>query len=318
MSGSWAALAGHAQRHHGTICADAAQELGISTSTLWSWKRQGRLLQPAPEVYVVAGTPVTWHQRVAIAAISSGGWASHRTSAALWELNGADYRHVEVVTLHGRARERQQWTVHETRRLRGVDLQEVDGIPSTTVARTILDLPAVTHPFVVSKALDSACRRWPGMLETIRQRFLEIAGRGRKGTRLLRSMIEERMGRGRFTQSAFETLALRLVTSIGLPEPTLQHLVRDGTFVAHLDLAWPSIKWAIECDSLAWHSGKGSHEWDRQRRRRLKQLGWDLVEVTYDDVTQRRLQTATQIRELHRLRAATIEASGSAQTEMTA
>ena len=49
--------------------------------------------------------------------------------------------------------------MHESRTLRGVDLDEVDGIPCTSVPRTILDLPAVAHPFLVGQALDDACRR---------------------------------------------------------------------------------------------------------------------------------------------------------------
>ena len=100
------------------------------------------------------------------------------------------------------------------------------------------------------------------------------------------------------------------MSSIGLPEPVLQHTVRDGDFVAHLDLAWPTIKWAIECDSLAHHSGKRAHEWDRQRRRRLKQLGWDIVEVTYDDVTKRTDDTGAELRALYndRLQAASARA----------
>jgi very-short-patch-repair endonuclease len=303
VSELWKLLVEHAQHHHGTISTGTAVDLGIRTTSLSAWCRQRRLLHVAPEVYVVAGSAPSWRQRVSVAVHSTGGWASHRTAARLWELEGFDGRHIDVLTPKGRRRERQgEWLVHESRRFRGVDLDEVDGIACTTVARTILDLPAVAHPFVVAQALDSACRRWPDALEMTTRRFLEISGRGRKGTRLLRAMLDERLGRGRFTQSAFETLALRLVLSVGLPEPVLQHQVRDGAFVAHLDLAWPDIKWAVECDSLAWHSGKHSHEWDRRRRRHLKRLGWDLVEVTYDDVTQRRRQTGEQLRYLHRTR----------------
>jgi hypothetical protein len=310
MAGSWTTLVDHARRHQATISTQAAKELGIPISSLVTWKRQGRLVQPAAETFVIAGAPSTWHQRVMVAAASTSAWASHRTAAALWQLDGADTRHIEVLTLHGCGRARERWTVRETRRLHAVDLDEVDGIPCTAVARTIIDLAAVAHPFAVAQALDSACRRWPEMLEMTTRRFLEISGRGRKGTRLMRALLDERLGRGRFTQSAFETLALRLVRSIGLPEPLLQHQVRDGDFLAYLDLAWPAIKWGIECDSLAWHSGKRAHEWDRQRRRQLKQLGWDLVEVTYDDVTKRRQRTAEQLRTLYRQRAAT--RSGSA------
>jgi hypothetical protein len=73
--------------------------------------------------------------------------------------------------------------------------------------------------------------------------------------------------------------------------------------VAYLDLGWPAIKWGVECDSLAFHSGKKAHESDRARRRRLKQLGWDLVEVTYDDITKQPVETGRQLRALHRQRA---------------
>jgi very-short-patch-repair endonuclease len=298
----WRRLVEHAGQHHATIGGHVVRELRIPTSSLVAWCEQGRILNPAPDVFVVAGAPETWHQKVAIATASGAAWASHRTAAALWQLNGIDRRQIEVLTTHGRGRRRSDWIVHETRRLRGVDLADVDGIPSTSVARTILDLPAVAHPFKVGQALDFACRHWPGMLDVIVARFLELASRGRKGTCMMRAMLDERLGRGTFTQSGFETLAARLVRSVGLPDPVLQHHVRDGDFSAYLDLAWPPIRWAIECDSLAWHTGKQAHEWDRQRRRQLKRLGWDMVEVTYDDVTKRRRETGEQLCELYRAR----------------
>jgi hypothetical protein len=302
---TWDELTTYTTTHHGVVGVDAAATMGISQGQLTAFLRAGRLERVANEVYVIAGAADSWHRRAMIATASSAGWASHRTAAALWQLDGFDQGEIEVLTPKGRRRERRHsWVVHETRRFRGVDLAEVDGIPCTTVARTILDLPGVVHPFAVAQALDTACRRWPGMLDTIGQRFRELGGRGRPGARLMRTMLEERIGAGRFAQSGFERRALSLVRSVGLPEPVLQCPVRDGRFVAYLDLGWPAVRWAVECDSLAFHSGKRAHEGDRARRRRLKQLGWDLVEVTYDDVTQRRDETGRQLRLLYRRRAA--------------
>jgi hypothetical protein len=312
MPTSWTALVDHARAHHATIGWHDAELLGIAPATLDGWCRQGRLTRAAPGAYTVAGSPPTWHQAAAVAATSTRGWASHRTAAALWGLDGFPPRGIEVVTPYARRRARQAWAVHESRRLAGVDLAIVDGVPCTSVARTVLDLPAVAHAHLVGQALDHACRRWPGMLECIVARFHELAGRGRRGTRLMRSMLDERLGQGRFTESGFEAITVRLVRAIGLPAPTLQHTVRDGDFVARLDLAWPAIMWAVECDSLAFHSGKRAHEWDRLRRRRLKRLGWDLVEVTYDDVTARRLQTSEQLRSLYAARARSLPSSISA------
>jgi hypothetical protein len=302
---AWQQLTAHAADHHGVVSVGAAEVLEISPAKIAAFLRSGRLVRLAREVYAVGGAPDSWHRKAVVATASTAGWASHRTAAALWKLDGFDPGEIEVLTPKGRRRERRaDWIVHETRRFRSIDLDEVDGIPCTTVARTILDLPAVAHPFPVAQALDDACRRWPGMLDTIGQRFRELGGRGRPGSRVVRTMLEERLGAGRFAQSGFERHALRLVRSAGLPEPVLQCPVRDHDFVAYLDLGWPAIRWGLECDSLAFHSGKRAHESDRARRRRLKQLGWDLVEVTYDDVTKRPAETGRQLRALHQRRAA--------------
>jgi very-short-patch-repair endonuclease len=114
------------------------------------------------------------------------------------------------------------------------------------------------------------------------------------------------LGTGRFTDSGFEASTVRLVRAAGLPDPVLQHRLRLGDQVVYLDLAWPPIRWAVECDSLSAHFGKRAHEWDRARRRLLKRLGWDVVEVTYDQVTKQARATAAELRELYELRRAAL------------
>lgn len=302
MDPDWTRLADVAGARHGAITAAEAAELGIVPYRLARWARSGRLVHAAPGIYVVSGTPATWHQRVRVATGSGAAFASHRTAAALAGLDGFPAHQVEVVTVRGLRRKRTARIVHESRTLRGVDLDERAGIPVTSVARTLLDLTAVAHPYQVGKALDHACRQTPGLLQAVAQRHLELSRRGRRGAKLLGEMLDERLGRGRFTDSVFEDHALALVRSVGLPEPVLQHCVRDGDFVAYLDLAWPDIRWLVECDSLAHHSGKGPHEWDRARRRHLKRLGWDGIEVTYDDVTRRGRTTGRELRELYEAR----------------
>lgn len=302
MDPAWAAAIHWAARHHGVISFAEALALGIPRHRLRDWVLAGRLVRAAPEAYVVAGSVTTWHQRVRVATASGAAWASHRTAAALWELDGFQPGRVEVVTERGRRRRRSEWTVHESRTLRAVDMTTKSGVPVTSLVRTLLDLPSGAHAHLVGKALDDAARRWPGVVDAVSRRHLELPRRGRRGAKLLTDLLDERLGRGRYTDSHFEEHALRLVRSVGLPEPVLQHPVRDGDFVAHLDLAWPDIRWWLECDSVAWHTGKQPHEWDRQRRRRLKRLAWDGVEVTYDDVTVRRDRTAQELRELFHAR----------------
>ena len=106
MSSSWPLLVGHARAHHATITWSDARGLGISPRQITSWTAAGRLVHAAPNVYVVAGAPTTWRQRLSVAAGSSGGWASHRAAAALWGLNGFSPRQIEVLVPYGLRRRR--------------------------------------------------------------------------------------------------------------------------------------------------------------------------------------------------------------------
>ena len=299
MDPHWADFIEFARARESVVTWSEAMHWGVPPHRLQTWQRSGRIRRVAPQVYVVAGAPDSWRQRVRIATGSGAAWASHRTAAALDELNGFDRRTIEVITERGRRRKRTAWKVHESRTLRAADLSVTGGLPATSIVRTILDLPAVAPPFLVAKALDHACRRGPHMLQAIIRRHHELPRRGRPGAVLMSAMLSERLGEP-VGDNDFETLAIRLVRSIGLPDPVPQFRVRDGDdFAAYLDLAWPDITWWVECDGLSSHSGKAAHEWDRRRRRRLKRLGWDGVEITYDDVTRRPEACGRDLRDLY-------------------
>ena len=102
---------------------------------------------------------------------------------------------------------------------------------------------------------------------------------------------------GSLGDTGFEQKALDLIGRGGLPDPVPQFQVRDGEFVAYIDIAWPEQMVAMECDSLAYHFGEVSHQGDRTRRRRLTLLGWDVYEYTYWDVTKGQATVLRELRE---------------------
>jgi hypothetical protein len=219
------------------------------------------------------------------ATLDSGGWASHRTGAALRDLDGHDGRVIEVVVDRWKRSSRHdRYTVRETKDLRPFDLDVVRGIPCTSLVRTLIDLPAVEHRFRAEQALDHACRVYPDILPLVQARFLQVARRGRNGTTAMRSMLNERTGAYIPPGSSFEREALRWIEFFGLERPVKQFKVVDGDFTAFFDLAWPDIRFGMECESLAFHFGKAALERDRKRRRRLKALGWEVSEWSYDEV----------------------------------
>ncbi|MEY2437241.1 MAG: hypothetical protein QOF97_2077 [Acidimicrobiaceae bacterium] len=303
-------VAALAARHHGLVSRGQLRRIGVEDTVIARWVAHGRLERIAPEVYRIAGCPETWAQRVMLATLDTGGWASHRAAAALHGLDGHPGRQVEVVVQRWkRSGRRPGYIVHETKDLKGVDLTTRSGIPSTSLVRTLIDLPAVEHAFRAEQALDHACRTNSGILNPTRQRFVEVARRGRNGTRVMRRLLNERPGDYIPVGSSFEQKALRIIRRLDLPEPIRQLKITDGDFVAFPDISWPPVRFFIECDSLAFHFGKRSHDWDRRRRRRLKRLGWEGIEWTYDDVTQHADEIGRELLQLYRAREASVLAS---------
>jgi hypothetical protein len=274
-----------AARQHGLLSFQQLLDHGVPRATVADWVDTGRLEHIAPSVYRVAGAPDTWLQRVMRATLDSNGLASHRACAALRSLDGHDGRHIEVLVERWKRSSRHDgYIVRETKDLRPCDMDVVRGIPCTSLVRTLIDLPAVEHRFRAEQALDHACRVDANLLPLVRARFLQLARRGRNGTRVMRAMLNERAGDYIPPGSSFESDALRWIARFGIETPVKQFKVVDGEFVAYLDLAWPLIKFCMECESLAFHFGKAALEKDRKRRRRLKALGWEVTEWSYDEV----------------------------------
>ncbi len=275
-----------AAAQHGAISRDQLQAADLSRRRVRTLVDKGILQPDLPGVFVIAGSRATWRRSLAAATLwAPGGLASHRAAAALHGLEGFERAPVEVVVERWqRSRRAPGLLLHETKDLTAADITTVDGIACCSLVRTLVDLPAVTSELRAGIALDSACRRHPGLLEQIEARHLQVARKGRNGTVALRSLLEERGAGPILVDSGFERRMLRLIDQADLPKPVSQHPVRAGSFRCYLDVAWPSLLVAVECDSLRHHFDERAFRWDRRRRRELELLGWTVLEFTYREV----------------------------------
>lgn len=276
-----------AARQHAAFTREQARAVGLTDHHLRGLLARGQAQRAAPGVFVLAGIPSSWHQQLHVAVLSlPGALASHRAAARLRGWDGFERAPLEVVVERGRQRRSapREVILHESKDLRGVDLDVCEGIPCTSPVRTLVDLPAVCHEFRAGVALDQAIRRDPALLERVVQRHLEVARRGRNGTVALRGLLAERSD-ANLVDSGFERRALRLIAGSALPPPVTQHHVVDGDVQCWLDIAWPRHLVAMECDSLAHHQGERAFRWERVRRRHLAALGWTVLEFTYREVT---------------------------------
>ena len=211
----------------------------------------------------------------AVAAGSGGAWASHRASAALRELDGFPPRQVEVLMpCTAAAASAATGSCTRAGTLRGADVDEVDGIPCTTVARTLLDLPATSHPFLVGLGAGRhASRRWPGTLEEVVARHLRAdAARSPRHPAMPDRLLEERLGTGPLRrQRVRDERPSRLVRSgraarpgaaARRPRRRLRRLPRPGVAGGACGRSSATASPTTRASA--------PHEWDRPRRRRLK------------------------------------------------
>ncbi|WP_353114163.1 hypothetical protein [Microbacterium sp.] len=86
-------------------------------------------------------------------------------------------------------------------------------------------------------------------------------------------------------ESPKETETRMLLLAHGLPEPEVQHEVRsrDG-LIARVDLAYPSLRIAIEYEGDGHRTGKEQWRADIRRQRDLEDLGWTVIRITELDL----------------------------------
>lgn len=177
----------------------------------------------------------------------------------------------------------------------------VDGLPVTSVRRTLLDLGQVTSDAVVERALEWALRKRHVSVDELRAAVATKANQ--PGTRALRHLLTHRPPGLPPTDSDAETLFVQLVRRTGLPEPQRQFPVptAEGTF--RVDFAWPARRLGVEIDGAGTHASREALRRDLRRQNRLMLSltagGWILLRFTWDDVTDERYegQLSAQLRE---------------------
>jgi very-short-patch-repair endonuclease len=247
----------------------------------------GRWNLVSPHVFRFAGAPGSWRQSLMAACLAwgEGSAVSHLAGSALWCFEGFDPGPIELTVPRMRRRIAPGLVHHGA--LAPADVAMVDRIPVTTPARTLIDIASIAPCEDVEVALDDALRRGLVSIPRLRWRLDEL-GRGRPGVGVIRELLLERDPSAGLPGSGFERRVIRMLRAAGLPKPALQHEVRTGgRRVAVVDLAYPDLRLAIEVDGYRWHSGKTRWQHDRRRSNALTLLGWRIIHVTWDDLTQR-------------------------------
>jgi hypothetical protein len=170
--------------------------------------------------------------------------------------------------------------VHRSTTLTASDVTIKDGIPVTTVARTLADLAAVLPERAVERALEQAVS-----LEILDGRALaDQISRHPRGACLRRLTSRGRIDTP--TESVQEERFLALCRSAGVPEPERQIWLdpHDGGPMVRADFLWREQRLVIETDSVRFHGTRRAFESDRRRDQRLILAGWRVIRITWRQV----------------------------------
>lgn len=262
-----------ADLQHGLITRQQARECGFSDGQIARRVALGRWVRCEPHVFRIVGAPVTWQQRVLSVCLATEGVASHRTAAMLHGLGLWPGGVVEVTTDPHRNYRNPDVHVHRSVDDPNIDARTLEGIPVTSVRRTLLDLASVVPRDRLEKCVERALFRGIASEGALWAYIDEVGRQGRRGVQPLRAALELR-GRVPATESDLETEMVQLLRRAGLPEPVRQHEVTVAGRRFRIDLAYPELRIALEVDGDEPHFGPRRTDADGTRDGLLQLDGW--------------------------------------------
>jgi very-short-patch-repair endonuclease len=182
------------------------------------------------------------------------------------------------VTVPGRHRPQPGITWHSSP-LPPDEITRLDGIPITTVARTLLDLAAVLDRTRLAKAINEAEVR--GLSDRLSLPALLERYPRRRGSASLRAILaEERIGLD-IPHNDLEIEFLSLIDKHRLPRPEVNAWLTVGDRSFRVDGLWRAERLIVELDGRAVHGTATAFEADRERDRILIAAGWRVIRVTW-------------------------------------
>jgi hypothetical protein len=283
-------LAALATRQNGVFSLAQLEALGLARATVYKRAARGRLHRIHRAVYALFPVELlTRHGQymAAVLACGSGAVLSHRSAAALLELRPTDRAGIDVTVPGKSSLGRDGIDVHRSTTLDPrLDTTVVDGIPCTTVARTLLGLCGVVPRRAVERAFDQA--EISGRLDLRPLQSQLDRNRPRPEAAILRAILDRHRAGSTVTWNDFEERFLAVCRGAGLPDPQVNAWVTppDGETALRVDFLWRDARLIVETDGHATHGTREAFERDRLRDQRLIAAGWRVVRITWRQLTE--------------------------------
>jgi very-short-patch-repair endonuclease len=246
-----------AARQWGAITVQQLLAVGLTRRQTEYMAQRGFLIRMHRGVYVLGALSPAPEQRWAAAVLAAGKGAALMHTAAAGNHGLLAPREVIEVAVPKRRRGDATLRVHERRR---IEITRRNGIPTTTVAQTLLDLAATSWP--IDRLTQEAAAT--GLVPLDDLRAFAAQRRGARGARKLAEAAGQPLIRSRM-----ETRALR---ELGVPQ------VNSRIGMDEVDLRWGDL--VVELDHDQTHGSKWARERDARKDQRMRERGLTVKRFT--------------------------------------
>jgi hypothetical protein len=276
-----------AASQHGLVRLDQLCDLGASAASRRHLVEAGILDQLSVSVFRVAGSAPTLAQSRLAAVLDAGADAclSHGSSTESWGLGRRRHATHEVARRRRiTPRETHLGIVHVLRDLQPHHVVRRHGVPTTTPARTIVDLAATAAPLYVERILDIAWSRRLLNIGEVDSIVREVRKKGRSGVVLMDELLKPRRFRPR-PGSALELRYEDILQRHGLPKMDAQvHLYDERGWIGCVDYVGRETPLVVFVDGAAWHTSITDQRHDDLQTRRIQAIGYDVVRVSDGEI----------------------------------
>lgn len=176
--------------------------------------------------------------------------------------------------------------IHTTASLDLIDRAVVDGVPTLSGARALIDLARSATAGELTTALDSGLRDGKFNESLVHRRIVALRSRGRFGLQRLIEVIEGSEAiRG--AHSWLEREYLRLISGAGLPKPDAQRVLgRAGGHLIRVDFRFPDTPVVVEVLGYRYHRSPAQLRRDAERMNELVGRGFRPYQFSYEQVVE--------------------------------
>ena len=265
-----------ARRQHGVITHPQLLEVGLSRDGLRHRVASGWLTRLHRGIYLVGAVePPLARAIAAVFALGNSALLSHFPAAVLWGLRPPPAREMHVTVIARNVCGPKAVQVHKIRSLHPGDARSRHGIPTTSPARTLLDLATQTPQRDLDRAVNEARVTKLASDTSLNEQFSRYPRH--RGREALRTALQHEPA---FTRREAERRLLELIRAARLPEPQTNAHVNGY----EVDMLWPDQRLIVEVDSYTFHSSRAAFERDRRRDARHQAAGYRILRVTWRQI----------------------------------